>query len=354
MRVTYSPVVACHPHYYAEALLPAQPRITMNPETCGHMPDHMGGVPPSGASVGLGCWPDPRQGHPPTEATTPPTEATTPPAEGVTINEPPNRAISEGTPKETEDEVSRLSAEVKRLSEVVFEQNGRLAALEAILHPDARQQADLEDQNAAQATITQQSLAQLRDIAQQLVTEQKALRAELTATRSESVHGAMLATLSAELANVALRVDSLQEASVDCSDALIAVRAELTATRSDVNVALLPFAHCHGASQSTEEFAGRLATVESAAVRLQEAAARVLIELNRVGTSHQNLQSQFSGARVELDQVRIDIGLVATRVEQESMRTGDVIHRVDQLESGSCCPCSNLAARLIGEPEPTD
>ena len=35
------------------------------------------------------------------------------------------------------------------------------------------QQADLQDQNAAQATITQQSLAQLRDIAQQLVTEQK-------------------------------------------------------------------------------------------------------------------------------------------------------------------------------------
>ena len=110
----------------------------MNPETCGHMPDHMGGVPPSGARVGLGWRSDLHQGHPPTEATTPPTEATTPAAEGVTINEPPNRAISEGTPKETEDEVSRLSAEVKRLSDVVFEQNGRLAALEAILHPDAR------------------------------------------------------------------------------------------------------------------------------------------------------------------------------------------------------------------------
>ena len=100
--------------------------------------------------------------------------------------------------------------------------------------------------------------------------------------------------------------------------------------------------------------AGSSASSSGSGDSLQEAAARVLIELNRVGTSHQNLQSQFSGARVELDQVRIDIGLVATRVEQESMRTGDVIHRVDQLESGSCCPCSNLAARLIGEPEPTD
>jgi hypothetical protein len=189
------------------------------------------------------------------------------------------------------------------------------------------QQADLEDQNAAQATITQQSLAQLRDIAQQLVTEQKALRAELTATRSESVHGAMLATLSAELANVALRVDSLQEASVDCSGALIAVRAELTATRSDVNVALLPFAHCHGASQSTEEFAGRLATVESAAVRLQEAAAR---------DQHEH-------------------GRVVTRVEQESARTLQVIHRVTDLESGSLAALWRLARLERGdEPDPTD
>jgi hypothetical protein len=50
-----------------------------------------------------------------------------------------NQEGSSGTeaPDEACASISTLSAEVTRLSGVVFEQNGRLAALEAILHPDA-------------------------------------------------------------------------------------------------------------------------------------------------------------------------------------------------------------------------
>jgi len=47
--------------------------------------------------------------------------------------------------------------------------------------------------------------------------------------------------------------------------------------------------------------------------------------------SHLNLQNQFRGLRVELDQVRVDLGRVVTRVEQESMRTLNVIRRVGVL-----------------------
>ena len=51
-----------------------------------------------------------------------------------------NQEGSSGTeaPDEACASISTLSAEVTRLSGVVFEQNGRLAALEAILHPDAQ------------------------------------------------------------------------------------------------------------------------------------------------------------------------------------------------------------------------
>ena len=78
-----------------------------------------------------------------------------------------------------------------------------------------------------------------------------------------------------------------------------------------------------------EEFACRLATVETAAVRLQEAAAR---------DQHEH-------------------GRVVTRVEQESARTLQVILRVNELESGSLTALWRLARlerEFHGEPEPTD
>jgi len=75
-----------------------------------------------------------------------------------------------------------------------------------------------------------------------------------------------------------------------------------------------------------EDFADRLATVETAAVRLQEAAAR---------DQHEH-------------------GRVVTRVEQESARTLQVIRRVTDLESGSLAALWRLARLERGDPDPTD
>ena len=161
------------------------------------------------------------------------------------------------------------------------------------------QQADLESQHTAHAVSTLESFTQVRGILD-------ALRTELL-----DVHAKILGD-SATTLLLSREIEELKAGQVR-------LQRQLDAQVAEQHV-LATFA----TDSVEEDFADRLATVETAAVRLQEAAAR---------DQHEH-------------------GRVVTRVEQESARTLQVIHRVRDLESGSLAALWRLARLERGdEPE---
>jgi hypothetical protein len=195
------------------------------------------------------------------------------------------------------------------------------------------QQRDLESQNTAHAVATLDSFTQVRGILDALRADGLALRAELVAMRSESVHGA---TLAFEF-QVAESVD--------------AVKAEQ-----------------HRLQRLIWDQAAELATVAQQTGRMEESLRHYQLaysgRLDEIATSHLNLETQFRGERVRLDastarvaglidqfrgervrnervehvelvQVRADVSRTWKRVEHESTRGDNYHRRLEQLEAGT-------------------
>ena len=181
---------------------------------------------------------------------------------------------------------------------------------------------DLESQNTAHAAATLDSFTQVRGILDHLRADGLALRADLVAMRTESVHDATLAALSGE--NEELKAEQQR---------------------------LLRLINNQAAELAT--VAQQTARVEES-VRLHELAYSG--RLDEIATSHLNLETQFRGERVRLDAstarvrdlidcvardqdafnaVREDVARTWTRVEHESTRTGNVHERLEQLEAGT-------------------
>jgi hypothetical protein len=166
------------------------------------------------------------------------------------------------------------------------------------------QQRDLESQNTAHAVSTLESFTQVRGILNHLRTELQDVHAKIL--------GDSATTLLLSRENEELKAGQIH------------LQRQLDAQVAEQHV-LATFA----TDSVEEDFADRLATVETAAVRLQEAAAR---------DQHEH-------------------GRVVTRVEQESARTLQVILRVNELESGSLAALwrlTRLEREFHDEPEPTD
>ena len=173
------------------------------------------------------------------------------------------------------------------------------------------QQADLESQHTAHAVSTLESFTQVRGILNHLRTELQDVHAKILGDSATTL------LLSREIEEL--------KAGLNVQAGLhVHLQRQLDAQVAEQHV-LATFA----TDSVEEDFADRLATVETAAVRLQEAAAR---------DQHEH-------------------GRVVTRVEQESARTLQVILRVNELESGSLAALWRLARlerEFHDEPEPTD
>jgi len=175
------------------------------------------------------------------------------------------------------------------------------------------QQRDLESQNTAHAAATLDSFTQVRGILDHLRADGLALRADLVAMRTESVHDATLAALSGE--NEELKAEQQR---------------------------LLRLINNQAAELAT--VAQQTARVEES-VRLYELAYSG--RLDEIATSHLNLQNQFRGERVRNERVEhVELVQVWTRIEQESTRTGNVHKRLEELEAGTNRP--GYATHLSG------
>ena len=164
------------------------------------------------------------------------------------------------------------------------------------------QQRDLESQNTAHAAATLDSFTQVRGILDHLRADGLALRAELVAMRSESVHGATLAALDRAIVAVQAEQQRLQRLIWDQAAELATV-AQQTA-RVEESVRLYELA-----------YSGRL---------------------DEIATSHLNLQNQFRGERVRNERVEhVELVQVWTRIDQESTRTGHMWKRLEELEAGT-------------------
>jgi hypothetical protein len=164
------------------------------------------------------------------------------------------------------------------------------------------QQRDLESQNTAHAAATLDSFTQVRGILDHLRADGLALRAELVAMRTESVHDATLAALSGE--NEELKAEQQR---------------------------LLRLINNQAAELAT--VAQQTARVEES-VRLYELAYSG--RLDEIATSHLNLQNQFRGERVRNERVEhVELVQVWTRIDQESTRTGHMWKRLEELEAGT-------------------
>ena len=164
------------------------------------------------------------------------------------------------------------------------------------------QQADLESQNTAHAVSTLESFTQVRGILDHLRADGLALRADLVAMRTESVHDATLAALSGE-------------------------NEELKAEQQRL-------------LRLINNQAAELATVAQQAARVEESVRLYELaysgRLDEIATSHLNLQNQFRGERVRNERVEhVELVQVWTRIEQESTRTGNVHKRLEELEAGT-------------------
>jgi len=164
------------------------------------------------------------------------------------------------------------------------------------------QQRDLESQNTAHAAATLDSFTQVRGILDHLRADGLALRADLVAMRTESVHDATLAALSGE--NEELKAEQQR---------------------------LLRLINNQAAELAT--VAQQTARVEES-VRLYELAYSG--RLDEIATSHLNLQNQFRGERVRNERVEhVELVQVWTRIDQESTRTGHMWKRLEELEAGT-------------------
>ena len=164
------------------------------------------------------------------------------------------------------------------------------------------QQRDLESQNTAHAAATLDSFTQVRGILDHLRADGLALRADLVAMRTESVHDATLAALSGE--NEELKAEQQR---------------------------LLCLINNQAAELAT--VAQQTARVEES-VRLHELAYSG--RLDEIATSHLNLQNQFRGERVRNERVEhVELVQVWTRIDQESTRTGHMWKRLEELEAGT-------------------
>ena len=203
-------------------------------------------------------------------------------------------------------------------------------------------QRDLALKAAAQEALTLQSLTQVHDITLQLHTEMQDARAELVAMRTESVHDATLAALSGE--NEELKAEQQRLLClINNQAAELATVAQQTA-RVEESVRLYELAY----SGRLDEMATSHLNLETAfrgeRVRLDASTARVAGLLDRV-----------AGLMDAMNAVRADVTRTWTRVQHESTRTLQVIHRVTDLESGSLAALWRLARLERGdEPDPTD
>ena len=176
---------------------------------------------------------------------------------------------------------------------------------------------DLESQHTTHAAATLGSFTQVRGILDHLRADGLALRAELVAARSESVHGATLAALSGE--NEALKAE--QERLLRITDAL---RTELL----DVNAKIL------GDSATTLLLSREIEELKAGQVRLQRQLDAQVAEQHVLATfATDSVEEDFADRLATVETAQHEHGRVVTRVEQESDRTLQVILRVNQLES---------------------
>jgi hypothetical protein len=204
------------------------------------------------------------------------------------------------------------------------------------------QQADLESQNTAHAAATLDSFTQVRGILDHLRADDLALRAELVVVRTESVHDRTLAVLSGE--NEALKAEQQRLLRIINNQADLITAVAQQANRVEESVRLYELAY----SGRLDEMATSHLNLETAfrgeRVRLDASTARVAGLLDRV-----------AGLMDAMNAVRADVTRTWTRVQHESTRTLQVIHRVTDLESGSLAALWRLARLERGdEPDPTD
>ena len=201
---------------------------------------------------------------------------------------------------------------------------------------------DLESQNTAHAAATLDSFTQVRGILDHLRADDLALRAELVAVRTESVHDRTLAVLSGE--NEALKAEQQRLLRIINNQADLITAVAQQANRVEESVRLYELAY----SGRLDEMATSHLNLETAfrgeRVRLDASTARVAGLLDRV-----------AGLMDAMNAVRADVTRTWTRVQYESTRTLQVIHRVTDLESGSLAALWRLARLERGdEPDPTD
>ena len=201
---------------------------------------------------------------------------------------------------------------------------------------------DLESQNTAHAAATLDSFTQVRGILDHLRADGLALRAELVAVRTESVHDRTLAVLSGE--NEALKAEQQRLLRIINNQADLITAVAQQANRVEESVRLYELAY----SGRLDEMATSHLNLETAfrgeRVRLDASTARVAGLLDRV-----------AGLMDAMNAVRADVTRTWTRVQYESTRTLQVIHRVTDLESGSLAALWRLARLERGdEPDPTD
>jgi hypothetical protein len=201
---------------------------------------------------------------------------------------------------------------------------------------------DLESQHTAHAAATLDSFTQVRGILDHLRADDLALRAELVAVRTESVHDRTLAVLSGE--NEALKAEQQRLLRIINNQADLITAVAQQANRVEESVRLYELAY----SGRLDEMATSHLNLETAfrgeRVRLDASTARVAGLLDRV-----------AGLMDAMNAVRADVTRTWTRVQHESTRTLQVIHRVTDLESGSLAALWRLARLERGdEPDPTD
>ena len=189
---------------------------------------------------------------------------------------------------------------------------------------------DLESQNTAHAAATLDSFTQVRGILDHLRADGLALRAELVAMRTESVHDATLAALSGENEELKAEQQRLLRL-INNQAAELATVAQQTA-RVEESVRLYELA-----------YSGRLDEIATSHLNLQNEFRGERVRLDASTARVAGLIDQFRGERVrnervehvELVQVRADVSRTWKRVEHESTRGDNYHRRLEQLEAGT-------------------
>ena len=201
---------------------------------------------------------------------------------------------------------------------------------------------DLESQNTAHAAATLDSFTQVRGILDHLRADDLALRAELVAVRTESVHDRTLAVLSGE--NEALKAEQERLLRIINNQADLITAVAQQANRVEESVRLYELA-----------YSGRLDEMATSHLHLETAFRGERVRLDASTARVAGLLDRVAGLMDAMNAVRADVTRTWTRVQHESTRTLQVIHRVTDLESGSLAALWRLARLERGdEPDPTD